>query len=95
MIQLEGVSKQYLYGARVLFGVDLTVGDGEILAVLGDEQSGKTTLLKVIAGVTECEGKVLVDGAPIAKKARRRDYDSSTTLRFLKTALATITLPIR
>ncbi len=68
MIQLEGVSKQYLYGARVLFGVDLTVGDGEILAVLGDEQSGKTTLLKVIAGVTECEGKVLVDGAPIAKK---------------------------
>lgn len=68
MIKLDGVSKQYLYGARVLFGVDLTVADGEIVSVLGDEQSGKTTLLKVIAGVTDCEGQVLIDGSPIAKK---------------------------
>jgi len=68
MIKLDGVSKQYLYGARVLFGVDLEVKNGEIIAVLGDEQSGKTTLLKVVAGVTDCEGQVLVDGAPISKK---------------------------
>ena len=68
MIKLDGVSKQYLYGARVLFGMDLTVADGEIVSVLGDEQSGKTTLLKVIAGVTDCEGQVLIDGSPIAKK---------------------------
>lgn len=68
MIKLDGVSKQYLYGARVLFGVDLEVKDGEIVSVLGDEQSGKTTLLKVVAGVTDCEGQVLIDGSPIAKK---------------------------
>lgn len=47
--------------------MDLTVADGEIVSVLGDEQSGKTTLLKVIAGVTDCEGHVLIDGSPIAK----------------------------
>ncbi len=68
MIKLDGVSKQYLYGARVLFGVDLEVKDGEIVSVLGDEQSGKTTLLKVVAGVTDCEGQVLIDGSSLAKK---------------------------
>lgn len=68
MIVLEGVTKQYLYGARVLGTLDLCIGDGEIVAVLGGEGSGKTTLLKVIAGVTDCEGNVLVDGAPISQR---------------------------
>lgn len=68
MIELKNVSKQYLYGARVLYGVNLTVGDGEIIAVLGDEQSGKTSLLKSIAGVTECEGEVRICGEKIEDK---------------------------
>ncbi len=68
MIELKGVTKQYLYGARVLGALDLAVSDGEIIAVLGGEGSGKTTLLKVIAGATECEGQVLIDGGPLAKK---------------------------
>ncbi|MDE7372471.1 MAG: ATP-binding cassette domain-containing protein, partial [Clostridia bacterium] len=58
----------YLYGARVLGSVDMTVEDGEIVALLGDGGSGKTTLLKVAAGVTECEGEVLISGNPIAKR---------------------------
>lgn len=68
MISLEGVTKQYLYGKRTLGAVDLTVGDGEILAVLGGEGSGKTTLLKVMGGVTDYEGSALVDGEPIGKR---------------------------
>lgn len=68
MIELKGVTKQYLYGARVLGAAELRVEDGEIIALLGGEQSGKTTMLKVIAGVTDCEGEVLIDGSPIAKK---------------------------
>lgn len=68
MIKLDGVSKQYLYGARVFAPTDMTIKDGEIVALLGDESSGKTTFLKVVAGVTECEGKVLFDGEPLAKK---------------------------
>lgn len=62
MIEFKGVAKQYLYGARVLGALDLKVADGEIIAVLGEEQSGKTTFLKVLAGVSECEGEVLIDG---------------------------------
>lgn len=43
MIKLDGVSKQYIYGARVFAPVDMTINDGEIVALLGDELSGKTT----------------------------------------------------
>lgn len=68
MIKLEGVSKQYPYGARVLGSLDMTINDGQIVALLGDESSGKTTFLKVVASVTDCEGKVLFDGQPLAKK---------------------------
>ncbi len=68
MLELRGVTKQYLYGARVLGAVDMQVVDGEIVAVLGAPASGKTTLLKCMAGVEACEGEVLVDGAPLGKK---------------------------
>lgn len=68
MLELVGVSKQYLYGARVLGSLDMKIEDGKILALLGDELSGKTTFLKVVASVTDCEGKVLFDGEPIDKK---------------------------
>ena len=68
MIELNGVTKQYLYGARVLGSLNMTVGDGEIVALLGGDGSGKTTLLKVAAGVTDCEGEVLISGNPIAKR---------------------------
>lgn len=68
MIELKGVAKQYLYGARVLGATDMKIKDGEIIALLGGEQSGKTTLLKVLAGVTECEGEVLFDGEKLEKK---------------------------
>ena len=40
------------YGpVHVLFGIDLTVGDGEIVALLGTNGAGKTTILRVISGV--------------------------------------------
>ncbi len=62
MIELVGVTKQYLYGARVLGTVDMIINDGEIIALLGEEQSGKTTFIKVVGGVTDCEGEIYLDG---------------------------------
>ncbi len=71
MIELRGVTKQYLYGARLFGAVDMRVENGEIVALVGEKGSGKTSLLKVMAGVTDCEGEALIDGAPIGK----RPYD--------------------
>lgn len=68
MITLNGVSKQYLYGAQVLGALDMEINDGEIIAVLGDEGSGKTTFIKVVSAVEDCDGQVLLDGKPMTRK---------------------------
>ena len=68
MLTLEGFAKQYLYGARLFGGVDVSFGDGEVVAVLGGEGSGKTSFLKALCGAEKAEGKVLLDGAPIARR---------------------------
>jgi branched-chain amino acid transport system ATP-binding protein len=48
---------------EVLFGIDLQVADGEIVALLGTNGAGKTTILRVISGVVPLSaGRVLWDG---------------------------------
>jgi ABC-type branched-subunit amino acid transport system ATPase component/branched-subunit amino acid ABC-type transport system permease component len=70
--QLEGG-----YGhLKILFGVDLEVREGEILALLGTNGAGKSTVLKVIAGVLPANGRIRFDGADItglktAERVRR------------------------
>ncbi len=63
-IELEAASVRL--GQRTLWsGLDLTVSEGEFLAVLGPNGTGKTTLLKVLLGLVPLsEGTVRVDGAP-------------------------------
>ncbi|MBQ9276952.1 MAG: ABC transporter ATP-binding protein [Clostridia bacterium] len=68
MIKLSCVTKQYLYGARVIDALDMEIKDGEIIAVLGDTGSGKTTFIKVASAVEDCEGEVLLDGKPMTQK---------------------------
>src|SRR5579862_6969199 len=55
--------------------VDLTVGDGELVALLGPSGSGKTTLLRIIAGLEYADsGRVLIDGVEASRMhARERN----------------------
>ena len=51
---------------QVLFGIDIDVGEGEIVALLGTNGAGKSTLLKAISGVTEADrGTIVLDGRDI------------------------------
>ncbi|MCM3714244.1 ABC transporter ATP-binding protein [Halalkalibacter oceani] len=51
-----------------LTGVDLTVEDGEFVAVVGPSGCGKSTLLKVVSNLIKpAEGSVLIDGEPVKK----------------------------
>ena len=65
MIEISGLRKSF--GAlEVLKGIDLTVGNGEVLSVIGASGSGKSTLLYCINGLEPIQnGKVLVDGVDV------------------------------
>ena len=53
-------------GNQVVFGVDLEVEEGEILALLGTNGAGKSTLLRAISGTQEAaDGVIVVDGRDI------------------------------
>lgn len=62
MLVLENVHAYY-GPIQVLFGIDLEVGDGEIVALLGTNGAGKTTILRTISGVLRpTEGSVTFNG---------------------------------
>jgi ABC-type branched-subunit amino acid transport system ATPase component/predicted MFS family arabinose efflux permease len=59
LLTMQGLSVAY-DGVRVLFGVDLEVHRGEILALLGTNGAGKSTVLKSITGLVDPAGGVLL-----------------------------------
>lgn len=53
-------------GKMILSGVDLAVGDGEVVGILGPSGSGKTTLLRAVAGLVDVtSGDIRWDGESI------------------------------
>jgi len=65
LIQVEEVSKRF-GDLLVLDRVSFSVGDGEFMCICGPTGCGKTTLLKVMAGLIPASmGGVLVDGQPL------------------------------
>ncbi|MDL4812915.1 ATP-binding cassette domain-containing protein [Actinomadura opuntiae] len=64
MIEVRGVGQRVDGGRRTLRDVSLTIGAGELVAIIGGSGSGKTTLLDAIAGVRPpAEGEVRYEGA--------------------------------
>lgn len=63
MLSASGIIKDYDSAPRVLAGIDLTVPDGQFLAIMGPSGSGKSTLLHVLSGMEPpTEGVVTLDG---------------------------------
>lgn len=67
-IIINNIQKSFLAGkeiSRVVDGIDLTVADGEFVAIVGPSGCGKSTLMKMIAGFeVPDEGCILIDGVP-------------------------------
>ena len=62
ILEARGISKHY-GGVVALDEVDLTLHEGEVLAVVGDNGAGKSTLIKAITGaISRSSGTVLLDG---------------------------------
>jgi putative ABC transport system ATP-binding protein len=84
MYELHKVSKRYeRKGKQVsaLDNVDLTIDEGEFLAIQGPTGSGKTTLLEVLGGlVRPTSGAVLCDGTDMARLSEARLGDLRRTM---------------
>ena len=53
MLRVNNIEVSYLGVIRVLHGISLEVGDGQIVALIGANGGGKTTTLKSISGTAE------------------------------------------
>ncbi|MGW8181712.1 MAG: ABC transporter ATP-binding protein [bacterium] len=71
ILQTKQVTKVFKNNGNevtALCGVDLTVGKGELVAVMGPSGSGKTTLFNLIGGLDKpTEGSVFIDGVDISQ----------------------------
>src|SRR5512142_221858 len=69
LIELAGVEKSYRMGKldyHALRGIDLSIGAGELVAIVGPSGSGKTTILNLVTGIDRpSAGTVTVDGLRI------------------------------
>lgn len=67
LIQMEGIVKRFYIGhpneLEILHGIDLTVQEGEFLAIVGESGSGKSTMMNIIGALDKpTEGSYILDG---------------------------------
>lgn len=75
--QVSALVKDYRGGHRALAGVDLTVGPGEVVALLGPNGSGKSTLFRCALRLVEpTAGRVVLCGIDVTEAGRRELRDA-------------------
>ncbi len=67
MLQVDNLHAYY-GKSHVLHGVGFEVGQGEIVALLGRNGSGRSTTAKAIMGLVDCQGSIAWKGQPIQGK---------------------------
>jgi len=67
LLELRGVAARY-GPLQALHGIDLSIGEGEVVAVLGANGAGKTTTLRSISGTVATSGDVVFGGKPLSRR---------------------------
>jgi ABC-type lipoprotein export system ATPase subunit len=79
IVEARGVEKTYDTGkvkVNALRGVDLTLGRGEMAAIMGPSGCGKTTLLNCLSGLDAIDGgEILIEGVPLSSMSDRERTD--------------------
>lgn len=94
-IEIKNITKSYS-GRCVLDNVSLSVNANETIAILGQSGCGKTTLLKLVAGLESPDsGQIFIDGVDVANTPGKVGYMSQDSLLFpYKTVLENVALPL-
>ena len=67
LLELRNVEARY-GPVKALHGVTLTVGEGELIAVLGANGAGKTTTLRAVSGTVKRDGEVVFNGEKLPRR---------------------------
>lgn len=108
MLRIENLHKSYDTGKsklHVLKGINLSIGEGEFVSIMGSSGSGKSTLLNIIGILDEADSGIYeLDGIPInhLNEVKAAEYRSkflgfifqSFNLINYKTALENVALPL-
>ena len=108
MIELKGIRKAYRTGSnvlQVLKGIDLHIGAGELVSIMGSSGSGKSTLLNILgildnydAGSYHLDGRLIKDLSETESAGLRSRYIGfvfqSFNLIGFKNALENVALPL-
>lgn len=69
LLEMKGIGKTFP-GVKALEGVNLTVREGQVHALLGENGAGKSTLIKILSGAyIRDEGEILWEGQPVEIKS--------------------------
>ncbi len=72
MIELKGITKSF-GSLQVLKGIDLTIGKGEVVSIVGPSGAGKTTLLQIMGTLDKADtGTVTIDGVEVNRLGERK-----------------------
>ncbi|QWW19126.1 sugar ABC transporter ATP-binding protein [Schaalia sp. 19OD2882] len=87
LLELHGLTKLF-GGVEALVDVDLTLDRHEIVALVGDNAAGKSTLAKMVTGVEQpTRGRILVDGQPVTIPSPRAAFTLGIATVFQELAL--------
>jgi ribose transport system ATP-binding protein len=80
LLEVCGLTKRFP-GVRALTNVSMTLGRGEVVAVIGENGAGKSTLMKILAGVqTPDEGDIRIDGRRVEIRSVQAALDLGIAL---------------
>lgn len=88
LLEARGVSKRFP-GVQALDQVDIDLGRGEVLAIVGENGAGKSTLMKILAGETRADsGDVLLEGRPFQVRSVAEALSQGVAMIHQELALA-------
>ena len=96
MIRLENINKTYYNGSplHVLKGIDLEIGEGEMVSIMGASGSGKSTLLNILGILDDYDsGEYFLDGKPIKNLSETEAAEYRNLISY-KNAMENVALPL-